>query len=357
MNQKKKTILLLMITIIAILGVVGLYINNNRSDFTPKTQITDMSGRSVAVPAQVNRVVSITFSVTVPTYMLAPDKLIAWNSNLTAEQKHYIPAKYRDLPVVGGGKEDANYETFLTLYPDVVLAGHAVSDGSLNGIQQKFGKIPVVDVEGDNNITNIVPSIKFLGDLLGEQGNANKLIDFYNNQSKQVNSTVAQIPEGEKKKVYYARDPTGLQTGPSGSSHTQLIEMCGGVNVAEVPLTKGSAQVSIEQILQWNPDVIIAKDPQFYQKVYTDPVWQNLNAVKNRQVYLVPNYPFNWFEGPPGANSIIGIPWTAKVLYPDRFKDMDIKNLTKEFYSNFYHYNLTDQEVSDLLTSSGLKEF
>jgi iron complex transport system substrate-binding protein len=356
MNQRKKTVLLFLIAIIAIFGVVGIYINNNRSDFTPKTQITDMSGRNVSVPTQVNRVVSVTFSVTLQTYMLAPDKLLAWNSNLTTEQRHYIPVKYSNLPVVGGGHEDANYETFLTLNPDLVLTGHAVSDGSLNDIQQKFGKVPVVDVEGDNNITSIVPAIKFLGDLLGEQENANKLKDFYNNQLKQVNSTVAQIPEGEKKKVYYARDPTGLQTGPAGSSHTQLIEMCGGVNVAQVPLTKGSAQVSMEQILEWNPDVIIVKDPQFYQKVYSDPVWQTLDAVKNKQVYLVPNYPFNWFEGPPGANSIIGIPWTAKVLYPDRFKDMDLKNTTKYFYSNFYHYNLTDQEASDILTSSGIKE-
>jgi len=59
--------------------------------------------------------------------------------------------------------------------------------------------------------------------------------------------------------------------------------------------------------------------------VFSDPVWQNVKAVKDKQVYLAPNSPFNWFEGPPGVNSIIGIPWTAKVLYPDRFKDMDIK--------------------------------
>ena len=72
------------------------------------------------------------------------------------------------------------------------------------------------------------------------------------------------------------------------------------------------------------------------------------------QVYLAPQSPFNWFENPPGANTIIGIPWTAKVLYPDKFKDMDLKNLTKEFYSEFYHYNLTDGDVSNILSSSGL---
>lgn len=81
-----------------------------------------------------------------------------------------------------------------------------------------------------------------------------------------------------------------------------------------------------------------------------------MNAVKNKQVYMVPQSPFSWFENPPGANSILGIAWTAKVLYPDKFQSMDLKSLTKEFYSDFYHYNLTDSEVSNLLSSSGLNQ-
>lgn len=356
MNGTKKTILILII-IIAIIGVIGVYSNYNTKNFSQKATMTDMAGRNVSVPSEVNRVASITFSTTLQLYMLAPDKLVGWNSDLTSEQRRYIPLKYQNIPVVGGGKEDANYESFLTLNPDIVFTGHAQSDGSVNQIQQKFGKVPVVDVENDNNILNITPSIKFLGEVLKEQKKSEELIAFYNKVSDQVNTTVAQIPEDEKKRVYYARDPTGLQTDPVGGSHTRLIDKCGGINVAQVPLTKGSARVSMEQIIEWNPDVIIASDPTFYQKVYTDPVWQNLKAVKNKQVYLVPNSPFNWFEGPPGVNSIIGIPWTAKVLYPDRFNNIDLKNLTKEFYSSFYHYNLSDQEATEILSSSGLKEF
>ena len=357
MKQRQRTTILITFTVIAILIVIGTYTNYNGSEFSPKTQIIDMAGRNVSVSTNPGSVASITFSATLQIYMLAPDKLLGWNSELAPEQKRYIPAKYQNLPVVGGGKQDANYESFLTLNPDVIFTGHAESDGSIDKIQQKFGEVPVVDVEDDNNINNIIPSIKFTGDVLGEQKKADELITFYNNVSSQVNTTVSKIPENEKKRVYYARDPTGLQTDPDGGSHTKLIQMCGGVNVVNVPLTKGSAQVSMEQVLEWNPDVIIASDPTFYQKVFSDPVWQNVKAVKDKQVYLAPNTPFNWFEGPPGVNSIIGIPWTAKVLYPDRFKDMDIKNLTKYFYSNFYHYDLSDQEVSDMLSSSGLKEF
>ena len=268
-----------------------------------------------------------------------------------------MPANYQNLPVLGGGKKDANYESIISSNPDIVLIGHGGTVDDVTEIQQKFGKIPAVDVEGDNNLTSIVPSINFMGKVLGEQNNADELVNFYTKVLKQVNSTVATIPENEKKKVYYAKDPNGLKTYAPGAQHVNLINICGGVNVVEAPVTKGGMGVSMELILQWNPDVIITSDSQFYKSVYSNPQWQTINAVKNKEVYLVPQSPFNWFEGPPGANTILGIPWTAKVLYPDKFKDIDLKSITKEFYSSFYHYNLTDGQVTDILSSSGLKEF
>lgn len=95
-------------------------------------------------------------------------------------------------------------------------------------------------------------------------------------------------------------------------------------------------------------------DKPFYDKVYSDSYWQAIKAVKDKQVYLIPSQPFNWYDRSPGVNIVMGIPWTAKVLYPDFFKDLDLATLTKEFYSNFYHYDMSDTEVHDLLSASGL---
>jgi iron complex transport system substrate-binding protein len=74
-------------------------------------------------------------------------------------------------------------------------------------------------------------------------------------------------------------------------------------------------------------------------------------------VYMVPKAPQSWMDRPPGVNQIIGIPWMAKVLYPDQFQSIGLKSMTKEFYSEFYHYNLTDAEASGILSSSGLKGY
>lgn len=343
------------IGVILIIGVIGIYIFNSGFNLFGGTK--DMLGRNVDVPGEINKTYAMSESVTVSLYMLAPDKMIAWNSNRTSAENLYLPAEYQNLPVLKGGKQNANYDAIIAQNPDVVFVGHGEDKETVNKIQEKFGQIPVLDVEGDNNLTEMVPSLNFMGKVLGTENKSNELVIFYKNVSDKVKNTVSSIPESEKKRVYYAKGASGLSTFAPGSPQTQLINICGGVNVAQSPANKGAMGVSMELVSQWNPDVIITSDSQFYQNIYSNQSWQTVNAVKNRQVYLAPQSPFNWFETPPGANTIIGIPWTAKVLYPDKFSDLDLKILTKEFYSDFYHYNLTDGEVSDILSSSGLAQF
>jgi iron complex transport system substrate-binding protein len=356
--MNNRIILIVVIIMAGILGFIGFYLSfaaNNSG-----TSVTDMAGRSISMPFDVNKTFSIAGSLTIMLYMIAPEKMLGWNSARNTPENQYVPVEYQNLPVLGGGMNDANYESIIEKNPDVVFIGHGGDNSTINGIQDKFGEIPALDVEGDNNLSDMIPAIKFMGTVLGETNNSDELINFYTKVLDQVNSTVQTIPESEKKKVYYARDADGLSTFAPGSPQTQLIEFCGGINVVQAPVSSGDGgamTVSMEMILQWNPDVIITSSPDFYTGVYSNQMWQNINAVKNKQVYLVPQSPFNWFESPPGANTIIGIPWTAEVLYPDKFKDMDLMGLTEEFYSKFYHYNLTDEQTSNILNSSGLKGY
>lgn len=353
----KQKLIIATIIIITIIGAIGIYISNQRASLDSGNQIKDMLGRSIDIPPQINKVYSLSASTTVQLFMLAPDKMVGWDALRSAEQNVYLSDKYVNLPVYGGGKKDANYESIISSNPDIIIIGHGGTVEDVNSLQQKFGKIPAIDVEGDNNLSSVVPSINFMGNILGEKQKADELVNFHNKVLKRVNDVVITIPEYQKKKVYYAKDPNGLKTYAPGAQHVNLITICGGKNVVQAPVSKGGMGVSMELILQWNPDIIITSDQAFYNSIYSNPQWQTINAVKNKEVYMVPQSPFNWFEGPPGANTIIGIPWTAKALYPDKFKNIDIKSLTKEFYSSFYHYNLTDDDVNNILRSSGLKDF
>lgn len=321
--------------------------------------ITDMAGRSVTVPAEIDSVLGTAPPVTEVTYMIAPDTLIGLN--FAFNNTKYVPAEYASLPNVGGQQmgNKLNYETFLSMNPDIVLYGFTPgtdANSTIEDLQTHLNPIPVVAVADSTNASNYDPEIAFLGTLFDNKETSDKLSRFYEEIYRKVNGTVASIPDEKKKRVYYAEGADGLKTDPADSSHAQLINICGGKNVAKVNQlgSGGMSPVSMEQVVSWNPDLIIAGDAQFYKNVLSDPNWKDITAVKEKQVYLIPNQPFGWFDRPPGVNTIIGIPWTAKVLYPDMFTDIDLASLVKEFYSEFYHYDLTDEEVSGIITSSGL---
>lgn len=322
--------------------------------------ITDMTGRSLEVPRSISRVLSTAPPTTIAVYVLAPDKLIGVNFDPNPVNGHvYMPEKYRALPNVGGwfGKQTGNYETFISMKPDVILdseLGVGNFTDTLKERQQKFGTIPLVGMVDARNATRYDESIHFLGTLLGADEQAASLSEFYNRVLTKVTSRVSDIPAGERVMVYYAEGPKGLQTDPTGSMHSELIELAGGVNVADCQIMPGMGMtpVSMEQVTKWNPDVIIVGDPGFYSTIYNDTLWGPIPAVKNHRVYLVPQSPFTWFDRPPGVNRIIGIPWMAKVLYPEKFSDINLPALTKEFYAKFYHYDLSDSEVNSLLAPS-----
>ena len=113
-----------------------------------------------------------------------------------------------------------------------------------------------------------------------------------------IKQRVAAIPESRRPRVYYARGPRGLETGLGGSINVETIEFLGATNVAGE--TQGRAgDVSLEQVLLWNPDVIITIDQDFAASVRSDPVWAPVKAVRDGRVHLSPKLPFGWVDFPP----------------------------------------------------------
>ena len=174
---------------------------------------------------------------------------------------------------------------------------------------------------------------------------------YYQSVLNEVRTKVAAIPEEERVRVYYAEGTDGLLTDAGGSCHSQLIDVCGGINVAgtDSVFSSSSAAVTKESVLVWKPDLIITTSKEFAAQVYDDTAWQLVPAVQNHRVYLTPSKPYNWFDRPPGVNRIVGIPWTAHLLYPDLFSEEWFQTKAKEFYQLFYHIDLSDEELTSLL--------
>ena len=365
MEKKIKVIILLLVVLVLAGLATHMFLTPSTVETVGSKNVTDMIGRDVEIPSSVGNVVATSPPMTTVLYMIAPDKLKAVNFQWTDYELEYVPGQYQNYPVVGGwyGTQDGSYEEFIASEPDIIIESiDEGGDGDLSTVQErqeKFGSIPVIAVKDTSNVEKVGESITFMGEVVGAQDKAKELNDFNQKYLDMVHDRSSKLSDSDKKTVYYAQGDDGLQTTPSHSTHGQLIDLIGGVNVADSVAqgnTTGGVQVSIEQVMSWNPDLIITNDKEFYDSVYDNPNWAKMDAVKNKEVYLCPQSPFKWFDRPVGANMIIGVPWTAKVIYPDDYNDINMVDATKEFYSNFYHFDLSDDEAKQILLDSGLKE-
>jgi len=155
-----------------------------------------------------------------------------------------------------------------------------------------------------------------------------------------VQTKANQISLEELPRYYYAETDSGLFTEPKGSPRTNLIDLCGGINVAESQLSGhyGRTEVSIEQVILWDPDVIITDNLQFYNQIKFDEKWAGIKAVEDDKVYMIPHGPFSWFDRPNDINQIVGIYWLGKILYPDIADSIYIEEKVKDILSRFFSY-------------------
>ncbi len=317
--------------------------------------IEDMAGRSVTVPTNIESVFGSNNNSTILLYTLAPYKMAGWNLSFSDAAKKYLNPDIVDLPVLGnlyGNGKKANAEEIIALAPDIILITDVkIKDSTIEAadeMQDKLG-IPVVVIGA--NLKNYDKAYEFLGSLLGEEEKAAQLSEYYRsayNDALAVSETIT-----EKVSVYYAMLDDGLTTEFAGSPNAELIELVGGLNIAESAGGEVSGEVTLEQVLSWNPEVILvghkgAAMSAGYEVIKTDEIWADVLAVEAGNVISVPRFPFNWFDRPPSVNRILGIKWLAETLYPDLY-DYDLNAEIKEFFSLFYGCELTDQDVENLL--------
>lgn len=327
-------------------------------------EVTDHAGRKLALPAAISSVYSTSPVGTMLMYTF-DDKMVAGvNVNISDAEKAYLTEYYTTLPNLGGwyGKgNQGNIEEIIKAAPDVVLSS-GTDQGSIDQaeqLQKQLG-IPVILVKSD--LTDLPETYRFLGRLFGKEDRGEELADYTQKTLDHAEEITAKIPEDKKIHVYYAEEQDGLHTDPSGSSHSRLIDLCGGINVADCEITPGYGRtaVSIEQVMKWNPELIICSvdngfaDSSSYNTITNDGKWSTIPAVKNGLVFETPMQPQNWFDRPPSVNTIIGIKWVHSILYPE-YVDYDMKEETKEFYKLFYHVELSDKDVENI-TKNALRK-
>jgi iron complex transport system substrate-binding protein len=248
-----------------------------------------------------------------------------------------------------GRGNTANLESVLALKPDLIVdvGSTAPTFASLAARVQEQTGIPYALLDGRFEAT--ATTYRLLGALI--RRDAEPLATYTEKTLSTILARIKPIPLDERPRVYYARGPRGLETGLGGSINVETIEFLGARNVA-AERQGGLATVSIEQVLVWNPQVIVTIDREFAVNVRSDPQWANVEAVRAGRVHLSPILPFGWVDFPPSVNRLIGLWWLAKIFYPKHF-DEDIRPLTRDFYSRFYHVTPSDADIDRVLEGRG----
>ena len=359
MNGKKWIALLLALVMSVSLFACGAQpeTNNgdsqNAGDEAATRVFTDSCGREVTVPANVEKVAVSGPLAQIVVFAMAPDKLVGIANAWDESAAQFLDTKYYDLPLLGqlyGGKGEMNLETLLAAAPDVVIdvgepKGSIVED--MDALQEQTG-IPFVHI--DAYLASMDNTYAMLGDLLAMPNEAQGLADYcryaYDRAVEIANSV-------EKVNLLYITGDEGLNVIAKGSYHAEAIDLlANNLAVVEEPSSKGTGnEVDMEQILNWNPDVILFAPGSIYASVGSNENWQTVTAIKNGTYYEVPMGPYNWMGFPPSVQRLLGMTWMAKILYPTA-ADYDLYTEVSTYFQLFYHCELTQAQYDALVGGS-----
>jgi len=356
--MKKLGFLLIIFVMLAVLLAGCTSSTQSPGTVSQKTEtrvITDMAGRQVEIPVVVERTAFFGGPIGQVPYLLGVEDTVVATS-IGSKNSQLLNIMDPDLKNVSAPRQTngiINIEELIKSNPQFVIAGSV--DGAIVEKQTSFPVVYFFD-SSDGTAEQTKDEVNFIGYIYGTEERARLYGTYMDNILAFVKSRVADIPPSEQKVLFNGYDPAHLITYGGDTYMQERIETAGLKNAAQEINTSGVRpgihagldQVSMEQVLKWNPDILVI-DSGSPEEVYTDPRWSSIKAVQNHQVYRLPNGVFVWNR--PSAESAVLHPlWMAKIAYPDRFTDVSMEQEVKKFYHEIFMYDLTDEQVKKLLS-------
>lgn len=316
-------------------------------------EITDMFGKTVSVSDRPRKVYSTSPPVTYMLYALDPSMPAGLNFPIREQNKKYFRKSIQQLPVLGGwyGQgETPNLEMIMKAAPEIVVVSkhNSAMDDKIDGAVKTIS-IPAINVTL-NTLSDYPEAFLHLGRALGREARGEELAVYARETLSQISALVNTIPVRDRLSVYYAEGADGLSTECDNSLHSEVINFVGGHNVHRCRSKNffGMEKITLEQVILYNPDVMLVKEPVFFKNVFSDHRWRQLKAVKEKRIYMIPNEPFNWFDRPPSFMRLLGAKWLANLLYPNSYR-VDMTQETQAFFKLFLDVNLNEKEAKALL--------
>lgn len=306
---------------------------------TNTVSVVDFRGKKIEIKKPVTRIVCLIESALSGLYMLGVgDKVVGISTNVYSNNVflHYAKLDERirshQLPAPGNW-DSVNIESVISLKPDLVIIWAHQAE-SIKALEERG--IPVYGVFLGSK-EDVYTEIAHFGKLTGREKRADYLIQYTKGEIRRIEHKVQAIPSSQYPRIYYTWAQGNLETSCGGSTVNDLIVLAGGRNVCG-EISREHAVVSMENILSWNPDMIVMwynekKDPR---DIIRDSQWSTIRAVKEGRVFEF-NDVFHhdlWTLKFPYAVKVL-----AKWSHPGVFRNMDLEKEKKRMWIALYGSN------------------
>ncbi len=313
----------------------------------PSKIVTDMDGRSVEIPVPVEKVITLGSVPVQNSFIFTLGKGETIMNDLPESFKKQGRWKYQYIFAPNLKNADSiqistnqpSVEQIIGMNPDLCFT----MDKSTVELLEGSG-IPVIYLSwvDDNDVKDLMT---LLGEVYNKEEQASEYLTYFDNTIHQISTIAETIPDNERKKILY------LSYKSMSVPHKIAdwwITKAGGISVSNVSRPTESLETDPEQINQWNPDVIIVSSESDITGILDDIQFSEITAVKNKAIYNGPFGAHIW------ANRGIELPlmvmWTAKTVYPDKFKEIDLESEISDFYENFFGYKITKDQINEILS-------
>lgn len=310
----------------------------------------DSTGREVEVPIDIERVAISGALTEIAALPLCEKEMVGIPSPWDDYSKKFINPDLLNLPTIGtlyGGRGDLNVETLLSLNPDVVIdigEGKNSAREDMDRLSNTTG-IPFVHIEV--SLSTLPQGYRKLGELLNKPEEAEQLALYCENIYNEMTDLSKRIEKVNGLLIFSVSD---ISVIPKGSYHAEAFDLLAdNVALIDHPSAKGTGnEVDIEQLYNWNPDIIVLSAGETMENAVDKEAWNALSAVSNNRVYTIPGSPYNWMGFPPSVQRFLGMMWMADTFYHEEW-GCDLYERVNEYFKLFYHCDLTKEQFDELM--------
>lgn len=359
MNFRKihRYILLTTLLVFSILLVSGCS-NRDSSSEKGTRVVTDCVGRQVEIPDATKKIACIDpFSGEIMVMTGAGDQMICCPNGVKSDsllQQMY--PELEQVPVVQSSGT-INAEALLELDPDVILLKNGFYLASDERDKIEKTNIPYLVVKY-SNMEEQIRAIRMIRDIIADPASdkAETIAKYYEDTIKLVKKKASKIPDDEKKTVYHSINSATRTDGDSslGADWIRAVG-CENISVGKNLLKEGDVfTTGVEQIFVWDPDIIVCNDAYTTDSFKTKDTFSGLRAVRDGQVFTIPVGATRW--GQQGSvETYFAMLWLGKTVYPEQYKDVDLKEEVFAFYSDILQIELTDEQYDKIIEGRGIR--